>query len=138
MDISSLSDWEYIQIVGHYNSLRKKEQIDPRLLAKGYSEEAIRQLEKQVGNNSADYIVSLNLRLHGNLRRFEYPYLSYALSMFDKYDKHGVLPHPGAHADQPAKLIEIFEILSQLQHELEEEMRREQERKSKRNGRNKN
>lgn len=136
MDISTLSTVEYIQLVGHYNKLRHKEQIDPRLLAKGYSEEAIRQLQKQVGSSS-DYIVSLNLRIHGNLARFEYPEFGFVMTLYDKYSSHGIIPYPGAHADQPAKIIEIFDVLSQLQAEMEEAVRKEQERKAKKNGRRK-
>lgn len=137
MDISSLGDGEYVLLAGHYNKLRRRDQIDPRLLEKGYSEEAIRQLQKRVGT-STDFIVSANLRLQGNLARFEYPYFNFVMALFDKYNRFGVLPYPGSMADQPAKILEIFDLLAQLQYEAEEEARKEHERKAKQDGRRSN
>jgi len=130
MSISSLSNYEYTQLIGHYNSIKFKEEIDPRLLDKGYTPEVLEQI-KQGMTSKATEIISLNLKLKGPFDRFKYPYFDYVLTLFEQYNSNGAMPYPGSHHEQPSKIIEIFGILNQLKYEAEEQQQKEHERKAK-------
>ena len=131
MTVSGLSDWEYVSIVGHYNKLNQKPSVDPKLLARGYTEDQLAELEKRLGKTPGEWM-SLNLHFKVRSERFDYPLFNYVISLFNQYHKNGVLPYSGPLADQPAKIIEIFEVLEQLQYEREEQIRKDHERQAKR------
>jgi len=66
-------------------------------------------------------IQSLNLKFKTDLSKFKYKQFNLVLALFDKYDKHGIMPFDGSHADQPAQLMEVFSIIENLR--LEDEKR---------------
>ena len=80
-------------------------------------------------------LISCNLHFKGSLDQWEHPSFDYLLTLFNQYNKKGTLPFPGSHADQPSKIIEIFELMEQLDSEREEKQRREQERQRAKEGR---
>ena len=76
-------------------------------------------------------IESCGLRIKAELKDFEYPYFDFIVTIFNRYDTNGTLPYPGALVDQPAKIIEIFNILEVLKAEQEEKARIKAEREAK-------
>lgn len=48
--------------------------------------------------------------------------------------KKGTMPFPGSVVEQPAKIIEIFDVLTQLEQESEEKMRKKLEKEQKKRG----
>ena len=118
MHISSITTYEYVSLIGHYHSFRQKEKLDPRLLEKGYTEDQLKEMYKRLDLNF-DSIYSLNLRIDGDLKRFHDPMFNYYLSLFDKYDRHGLLPFTGPITRQPAKVMEMFQVFEQLKYEME-------------------
>jgi hypothetical protein len=127
MNISSLTSYEYVNLVGHYNKLTTKKRVDPRLLARGYSEEALKMLQEKMGSSNHEFI-SLDLHFKGDLDNWEYPHFNYVITLFDAYDRHGTLPYHGPQADQPAKIIEIFQVLDQLKTEQRQKMQEDHNR----------
>lgn len=83
-------------------------------------------------------VISLDLHIKGDLEQFNYPYFDYVISLYDAYQNNGVMPFNGAHADQPAKIIEIFNILNSLMSERETRIREEQAREAQRQNRKTN
>ena len=122
-----MTDNEYVTIVGHYNRSLQGSEIDPRLLTRGFTEEQLKQIKRK--SKSKSEIISCNLHIKGNLDKFDYPYFSYVLKLFDKYSNHGVLPFPGTHSEQPSKILEIFDLLEALDLERKEAQQREHEKK---------
>lgn len=55
------------------------------------------------------------------------PSVFHWMQAFQQY-KNGIMPFDGALLDQPAKVIEIFSLLEQLQAEREEKLRKEAEK----------
>lgn len=51
--------------------------------------------------------------------------MGFVLTLFDAYQK-GAMPYPGPPADQPAKVMEIFNILTALKTEYEARLQKEQ------------
>lgn len=77
-------------------------------------------------------LISLNLHFKGDLDKWEYENFNYIMALFDLYHRHGTLPYPGTLSEQPAKVIEIFQILDQLKYEREKKQHEEQERQAER------
>lgn len=66
------------------------------------------------------------MRFKRPLEEYKYPYFGYVLTLFNKYSE-GVLPYPGALANQPAQIIEIFNTLESLDVEFKQkEMEKQQ------------
>lgn len=114
--------------MGHYNKLIYKDEIDPKLLARGYSEDQLKQMMESRKGSGPSEVISCNLHLTGRLDRWKYFHFNYVMTLFNSYDKSGVMPFPGTLSEQPAKIIEIFDLLEQLKHEHNEMIRREQAR----------
>lgn len=74
---------------------------------------------------------SLNVSFHSK-NDLKHPYFSYFIGLFLAYEK-GILPFSGSLVDQPAKIIEIFEVIQQLRLEREETVRKSIEKENKRN-----
>ena len=127
MDKSGLSTFEYISIVGHYNKLTLDSTIDPRLLSKGYSEQALELMRSKIGKLPSE-ILSLDVHFKCGIETINYDQFGYTITMFDAYDKHGILPFPGSFSEQPAKIIEIFQVLDQLKGEHEKKQHEERQR----------
>ena len=126
---SSLSDWEFASLVGHYNGLNEKKQ--EALQQRGYSPAMIAHIKKK----KTPSIESLNLKFstEGGI---VYPYFNYVVTLYFAYNKNGILPFEGCMADQPSKIIEIFNTLDALSDEAQVKAAKEQERLNKKNGRN--
>lgn len=133
MDISSVSNFDYINIIGHYNKITEVKKTDPRLLTRGYTEEQIKAMQNH-SRSAIHEVISMNLHFKCNLDQFDYPLFNYVLTLWEAYDTHGVLPFEGSLVDQPAYILEVFQILTSLKIEREkklyDEQRREQEKKS--------
>lgn len=110
---------EYISLVGQYNNIVLKPTNDIKEISnKGYSPEAIAELHKAMGTTFPE-IRSMNLIFKTDLNKFEYPLFNSVMTLFHKYDNFGTLPFSGCHADQPAQIMEIFNILESLRSEDE-------------------
>lgn len=134
MEISSLSDWEYISLVGYYNSIFEDNTDTNNLLDRGYSAEAIKMLEAKLETKYSNKEVrSLNLVFNCRLDRFKVPYFNLFHSLYQQYEKHGILPFEGPLVDQPARIIEVFNVFDQLKLEREMNLQKEQLKNVKRN-----
>lgn len=133
-EISTFSTSDTVLLIGHYNSLFKDTGVDPRIFERGYTEAQIKAMRKQMGNKN-DGIVSAGFRIKGDLKRFEHPYFSYLITGFNQYQRNGVLPFVGGLSDQPAIIIEAYQVLDQLDFERKEKLRVEAEREARKNGR---
>ena len=120
MEISSVSDWDYVNIIGQYVQLEtgKTDEIDPRLLARGFTEQQIKMIQEKKKGSSLNEAISLNLHFK-TLGRWKYDKFDFVYTLFNQYDKNGVMPFPGSLSEQPAKIMEIFNILVQLTSETE-------------------
>lgn len=123
--MSSLSDGEFVEIVGTYAKLTNGRK-ESGLEARGYSPEAL-AAARQIAAATFNPVVSCGLRFTKPLDQFNYDQMGYALTLFENYEK-GNLPFPGSVSDQPAQIIEIFGLLKALRQEQEQ-------RKSLENGR---
>lgn len=85
--------------------------------------------------SSVNELVSCRIHFKSGLRQWEYPYFNYLMTLFDQYYKHGTLPYRGSHNEQPAQVIELFEIMEQLSQERDQKLRREQEAQQRKNER---
>lgn len=135
LEISSLSGDDYINLVGQYNSVVRdngKSEVDPRLLKRGYTPEQI-EATRRTAKSKFNPVTSLNLRFKTHFSKFEYEYFDYVLHLFDQYKK-GNLPFPGCLSEQPAQIIETFQVLTALENENELRLRRQV---NKENGRSK-
>lgn len=65
---------------------------------------------------------------------FKHNDFNYLTTLFDAFDSKGVMPFEGAYADQPAKIVDIFQTLKQLKLEVEA-MHREKANKQNNNKR---
>ena len=124
-------------LVGHYAKLKGGQQVDNKIYSRGYSEEALKMLQTQL-KKAPTGARALNLEF-SNIEQCKHPLFDFYLSCFDTFNRHGLLPLPGAYADQPAKIIEIFQVLEALKletdREQQEKQRREQEKANRRNRR---
>lgn len=125
MDISSLTDNEYVAIVWTYNTIGNVDE-EQALRDRGYTEQEIRYA---LGKAQFSSFKSLNVIFHKK-NNLNYPLLGYVLALFSQYDK-GVLPFPGAMSEQPSKIIEIFDVLEQLKFEHQEKTRKKLEKERK-------
>lgn len=134
MDISSISNYEYVAIIANYHGASAADFIDPRLLQRGYTPE---QLEVMMQRAQAESwqrsTTSLNLEITGDLKRFKYDEFDYVVTLYNVYDKSGTLPYAGSTSEQPAKILEIFNLIEQLNLERRQREQAEHERKAKRN-----
>lgn len=115
-------------LISNYNNIGENDE-EQALRDRGYKEDRIKFILKKEKVSS---FKSLNVSFHTN-KSLKYPYFSYVLGMFDGYNK-GILPFDGSFADQPAKIIEIFNVLHQLSMEAEHKMRKKLEKESKQRG----
>jgi hypothetical protein len=127
MSESGLTDWEYVSLVGHYHGLNEQKQ---ELKDRGYSDAVLKHLRKQ----KTTLVESLNVKFTSD--GIVYPYFNYVITLYFAYKNNGILPFDGCLADQPAKIIEIFNTLDALTAETQQKAAKEQERLSRQNGRN--
>ena len=127
MYISKVVVFDYVSLIGHYNKLQHGPTIDPRIRERGYSDEAIRQLEEKL-RSKATVIQSLNIKFMKPIEEFDYPQFGYVFTLYRKYADSGILPFQGALADQPAQMIELFNTIESI--ELEYKQRQESKQKA--------
>jgi hypothetical protein len=104
--------------------------VDPRLLDRGYSKEQIAVMRATMKNGGLDETKWHNLKFTKELTEYQHPHFAYLMQMHDLYREQGVLPFNGSHSDQPAQILEYFDILSQLHMDREAKMRANQEREA--------
>ena len=63
---------------------------------------------------------------------FQHPDFNFLITLFGEYNKYGTLPFPGALADQPAYIMEVFQILKSLKLEKDAEDAAKQEKQNRR------
>lgn len=73
-------------------------------------------------------IISLNLHFKQGIEDMSIGYFNYVFTLFELYKNHGVLPYPGSASEQPAKIIEIFDVLQALTSERDRKLMEEQKR----------
>lgn len=124
-ELSSLSGYERITLITKYNSSYKKQSIDPKIF-ENRSEEQIKYLRRTIGklrNISCGFIFEKDYT--------EYPeceFFNFAVFSNYAFTKNGILPYPGSLIEQPAKIIEIFECLFELDAEREADARSKSEK----------
>lgn len=126
MEISTLSDVEYVQIVANYNNIDQddEEQI---LRDRGYDDA---QIKIALGDKKYTSFKSLDVVFHEK-STYKYPRFSMVISAFMAYKK-GMLPYNGSYLEQPAKIIDIFNVLNQLELEAQEKAQKAAQKKAKR------
>lgn len=128
MEISTVTDLEYIHIVGNYNNADKQDE-EQALRDRGYSEDRIRFMLK--GKKGSSF-KSLDVVFHDK-NNLKYPYFSYVYTAYLNYER-GILPYPGSLSEQPAKIMDIFSVLGALKFESEEKMRKKVEKENRKRG----
>ena len=127
IEISSLSNQEYVKLVGHYNQIGEKT-LEKQLLKRNYSIEAINRMKAKVSNQPIQIINSLNVCFQTN-QEMKFYNFNYFYTLYRQYSENGVLPFNGCLTDQPSKIIEIFDVFEQLNCEKEEKQIKEIKRK---------
>ena len=103
-------------MVGHYLSFSVNNDIDPRLLERGFTEAQIKEMRNSMGSNA---VVSLNLEFRRDLRDLRHPNFNFIYTIYDAWREHNALPFPGSYTEQPNKIIEHFTTLDALKYESE-------------------
>ncbi len=75
-----------------------------------------KHLEKKISGQSVQL---LNLKFKGSLKQYVYPYFDFILSSFMAFKNSGTLPFEGSYSDQPAQILEIYNVLQAIQNEYE-------------------
>lgn len=131
LQISGLSEYDRACLVAKYNSLYKRETIDPKLF-ENRTEAEIKYLRKTMGTTKH---ISCGLEFTKDFKEYpEYPHFNFAIMSSHLYDKAGTLPFPGSLSEQPAQMMEILETLFELDSEREADLRAKAESKKGRNG----
>ena len=72
--------------------------------------------------------ISLNIVFKNGFESFKCDEISYLLETHSAFEK-SMLPFAGSFSEQPAKVIEVFQLISALKQERDDRARKEQERK---------
>lgn len=128
MDVSSLSNREYVTLIGHYNQVGDKS-LENQLRAKNYTDEAIKKIKEKFQNTDATLVKSLNVEFRTN-QEFNFDGFGYYYGLYRQYKENGVLPFDGCHTDQPAKIMDIFDTFERLQYEKEAQQMEEIRKKN--------
>lgn len=129
LEISSLTTVEYVCLVAHYNHVLSgsKSEIDPEIARRGYTPAQLAALSKAKRSNTD--LASCGLRFKRHLSNFNFPLMPFLSIAFHNYER-GVLPFPGSLSDQPAKIIEMFNVVGAIRSEFEDRIRTDLERKN--------
>jgi len=122
MNLSTLSTKEYVDIVGEYNYNIHGSSIDPAIYERGYTEQQLEMMEKQAIPKT---IQSCNLSISKPLEEFSFAGFDYTYGLYSHYKK-GILPFSGPVSEQPARIIEIFNLFYQLEYEVQQRSLKEQ------------
>lgn len=119
-------------LVAKYNSLYTKQTIDPKIFEKGYSEQQIKFMRTQIGDQ---FNISCDMKFTKPYEEYpEYGHFNFVMNAYHCFSQSGVLPFDGPLSKQPAQIMEIFDTLLQLNNEREEDARRKAEAERKKNG----
>ena len=121
MNISRLSTVEYINIVGEYNFQIHGSSIDPAIYERGYTPAQLEMVKKTIIPKE---IKSCNLLITSPLEEFSFKGFDYIFGLYSQYKK-GILPFPGPLTEQPARIIEIFNLFEQLEHEYQRKVEKD-------------
>lgn len=136
MFISTMSLVDYVNLVGHYTRLQTGPSIDPRLLDRFKDNpERLKQLREQTRKASKNQ--ALNVKFSVPLEEFDFPNFGYVFTLYKKYADSGILPYPGALADQPSQMIEFFNTIESLELEIKQREMDKQQKEMKRKSRGK-
>lgn len=129
MDISSLSNQEYVTLIGHYNQVGDKS-LENQLRAKNYTEDAIKRIKAKFQNTEAVLVRSLDVEFKTN-EQFNFDGFGYYYGLYRQFKENGVLPFEGCLTEQPAKIMDIFDTFERLQYEKEAQQIEEIRKKNK-------
>lgn len=118
-DISGISEYDWVYLSANYYSLLTGEQDqDANLKARGYSPEQIKfaKQKKQAVSTTVG-----PLRFTRPTIEFKYPNISYVLTLFQNYEK-GLLPFPGSVSEQPAQIMEVFNLLRNIRNDYQQKL----------------
>ena len=132
--INGVSDSEYIYIAStiktmfekHFNCFHCKAQYADR-------KEMALKLRKQKGcfDVSSKVLYRFDQITYKTcIGNFYDPQTAQLVDMFNKFEI-GVLPYPGSYTDQPAKIIEVFQLIDSLKQTEVKRIEKENERKEK-------
>jgi hypothetical protein len=114
-EISSVSTIDFINLVGNYHALSNgKPDIDP-IIESRYPPEVLAQVIQNKKKTFGE-LITLGLKFTVPPSQFEYEHMHYVLTLFENYDK-GQLPFPGSVSEQPAQIMQIFNVIDALRQE---------------------
>lgn len=134
--MSRLSTRDYVRIVATYGlqSGEHKELSDDELKGRGYNTAAINAIKKQKTGNAG--YKSQGLQFTGSLSDHNYSLMDYLFTLFVAYER-GVLPFIGSLSEQPAQIIEAFNLIHSLQIERSQRQQKAEQSEHGRNNKNK-
>lgn len=118
-------------MIVEYNRANNKINVDDNLAKRGYTKEQLDVLKKKMNKGDLASLNSCGVKIKGDLSEFISPYFNYLFEMYELYEK-GAMPFKGPPSDQPAQIIEAFNILRRLEVETQKERIKEQEKEIKR------
>ena len=130
LEFSSLSDYDRACLVAKYNSLYKKETIDPKIY-ENRTEAEIKYLRRTMGTTKQ---FSCGLEFSKEFAEYpDYEHFNFVMMAHHVFDKSGTLPFSGPLSEQPSQFMEILEVLFELDSEREADIRRKAEQDKSKN-----
>lgn len=132
LEYSSLSDYDRACLVAKYNSMYKRETINPKIF-ENRSEAEIKYLRKTMSGNKQ---ISCGIEFIKEFKEYpDYNHFNFVMMASHVYNKSGVLPFPGSLSEQPAQMMEILETIFELDTEREQDLAdKAQKERDKKNG----
>lgn len=123
LELSQLSIYEFILLVGNYNDAwdGSKNRVAPELQDGRYTPEQLELAQSRIKDRFEPF-ETCGLRFTKPFGHLKFDLLSYVLLLFENYER-GSLPFTGTVSEQPAQIMEIFNVLRQLKHEVESRAR---------------
>lgn len=117
MDISSLTDFDLIQLVATFNDqiANTNAKVSAEANSRGYTQEQLAAASGKI-QEQFNPIESCGLRFTKPFEHLKYDQLGYVLNLHEAYER-GAGPFPGSTSEQPAQIIEVFSVLKQLKLE---------------------
>jgi hypothetical protein len=128
MQVSSLTESEYIAIVANYNRISRSE-TENKLRERGFDEARIKYA---LVNEKFSPIVSGGITF---TEAIDLPCANFGTYlMLQSAYKNGHLPFPGAVMDQPAAIVEVINLLDALEIEAQVKAQAERKKEAKKRG----
>jgi hypothetical protein len=122
-EISSLDNVDFINICAQFVSLLRGEKDNlGELRARGYTEKQLASMQK---TKVVSDVTIQNIRFTRPLTDFKYSKMGYVLTLLDQYEK-GNMPFPGSVSEQPAQIMEIFNLLQGLKQDYRASLEKQQ------------